>query len=118
MNFRAIDATTNDWNLGRGIQSYLTGNAAIAADIRTALQMFLGECFFATDQGVDWWNLMGSRDEAGVILQCRKVIVGRVGVTKVNSVVATLDRVSRKLVVTYSIDTVFSRNLSNSVVAP
>ena len=117
MNFRALDSA-GDWTFGNGVQNYLTDNSAIAADISTALQVFLGECFIATNFGVDWWNLIGSKDEAGVILQCRQIIVGRVGVTKINSVVATLDRTTRRLVVTYSIDTIFSHNLSNSVSAP
>lgn len=113
--FRAIDAS-NDWAFGSGVQSYLTGEAAIEADIKTALLVFLGECFFALKAGVDWWNLTGGKNpaaQAGIILQCRTVILGINGVVSVNSVTPTL--VGRVLTIAYSVNTVFSKNVSGSV---
>ena len=115
MKFRAIDAS-NDWAFGSGVQSYLTGEAAIEADIKTALLVFLGECFFALQAGVDWWNLTGGKNpaaQAGIILQCRTVILGRSGVVAVNSVTPTL--VGRRLSVAYNINTIYSKSVTGSV---
>lgn len=117
MIFRALDSS-GDWTLGNGIQNYFAEEAAIDADIATALKTFLGECFFALNFGVDWWNLMGSRNQAGIILQCRQIIVTRFGVTRINQVTTTLDRATRKFRVSYNVDTIYSRNLSNTILLP
>lgn len=114
MRFRALDAQ-GDWTFGTGVQSYFENEDAIAADIKTALKIFLGECFFALDAGVDWWNLIGGRDEQGIILQCRQVIAAREGVTKINKVESVLDRQTRRLSVSFNVDTVFSRSLSSEI---
>ncbi len=112
--FRALDSN-GDWTFGAGLQSFAKGEASINADISTALRVFMGECFFALDAGVDWWNLLGSRDEQGVILGCRKVIAQREGVARINSVTSSLNRATRKLSVTYNIDTIYSRSVINTL---
>ena len=86
--FRSLDAT-GDWVFGGGRSSYATGNTAIQMDIQTALQIFMGECFWDTSFGVDWWNLLGGKNpsaQASIVLQVRTVILGIVGVTQINSV--------------------------------
>lgn len=119
MIFRGIDGT-NDWAFGNGRQSYLTGEAAVAANIKTRLLVFLGECFFALDAGVDWWNLIGGKNpqaQANIILQCRTVIINSEGVVRVNSVVPVMDS-KRKLTLTFNIDTIFSRGLVLTLPVP
>ena len=113
MSVRAIDKATGDWTFGQGRQNYLTGNAEIAQNIRTALLIFLGEWFADTSIGVDWWRLTGGRDANAIVVACRKVIAGVDGVTKINSVDVTL--VGRKLSVAYNVATVFSLQTVNTV---
>lgn len=117
MKFRGIDGD-GDWEFGSGRGSYFTAEAAINANIRTRLLVWLGECFFALQDGVDWKNLLGGkRPEAqqGIILQCRTIIVASFGVVKLNTLNAVFDPRSRKLNVTYTISTIFSRNVAQSV---
>lgn len=119
MSVRAItgiaDANPGDWTFGQGQQNYLTGEAEINQDIATALKIFLGECFFDTDAGVDWWNLIGGHSANNIVLQCRKVIAARPGVTKITSVTATLDARTRALLIAYNVSTVFSLQTINTV---
>ncbi len=100
---------------GQGRQNYLTGAAEINQDIATALKVFLGECFFDTGAGVDWLNLLGGKNAQAIVLQCRTVIAKRVGVTKINSVNASLDRTSRLLSISYNVSTVYSLQTVNTV---
>lgn len=119
MSVRAIDgiaaANPGDWTFGQGQQNYLTGEAEINQDIATALKVFLGECFFDVSFGVDWWNLIGGNREKSIILQCRRVIAARAGVTKITSVFAALDANSRALRISYNVSTVFSLQTVNTV---
>jgi hypothetical protein len=117
MIFRAIDGS-GDWQFGQGRQNYLRGDDAVALNIATRLRCFFGDCFWATDFGVDWWNLLGSRNpsaQVNVILQTRTMIAKSFGVVRINSVEAVTDRVTRKLRVEYNVDTIFSRGLAGSV---
>jgi hypothetical protein len=116
--FRGIDLATGDWLFGRGLASYFRNNDAIQADIQTALQMFLGECFWNTDFGVDWWNLIGGKNpeaQAGIVLQTRKIILGVDGVTQINSVSVAYETGQRNLSLRYSINTIFSRDVTGQV---
>lgn len=118
--FRGIDVD-GDWLFGAGIQSYFVDEDAIAADIKTALRLFLGECFFDLSAGVDWWNLLSSRGptvEQSIVLQCRQVVAKREGVTRINRVEAILDHSTRRLSVAFNIDTIFTRNLNGEVTIP
>lgn len=80
--------------------------------------MFLGECWFDLTAGVDWWNLLGSRDVQGLVLAVRQVIAGCYGVVKINSVDAALDRQTRDLRISYNVATIFSLQTSWSVTVP
>lgn len=120
MIFRGIDGS-EDWSFGKGRQSYFTDGNAIAANIRTRLFTFLGECFFALQDGVDWWNLIGGKNpsaQANIILQCRTIIANSYGVVRINSVVPVFQAGTRDLRVTYDIDTIFTRGVVQSLSIP
>lgn len=120
MVFREISAY-NDWSFGQGRNSYLTKERAIAANIKTRLLFFLNDCFFAMSTGIDWWNLLGTKNPAAqnnILIQTRQVIASSEGVVKINSVEVNFDSASRNLTIKYNIDSVFSRNVTGSVTLP
>lgn len=115
--FRGITAA-NDWTFGQGANTYFTREKAIAADVRTALRFFLNDCFFAMSTGIDWWNLLGAKNPTAknnILLQTRQTIITREGVVRINSVDATIDSARRSVTIRYSIDTIFSRNVTGTV---
>jgi|GEM_PF-1790697 hypothetical protein len=115
MIFRGLDPTTEDWTFGQGISSYVGGSAAVALNVKTALQTFLGDAFWAATFGVDWINLLGNRNTLNAILaQTRAVIAGAEGVTAILSVSSNLDRATRTLTLQYSYADVYSPNVSGS----
>ncbi len=69
MRVRAIDGS-GDWRFGKGRNDYKKDRTAVAQNIKTRLQMFLADCFFALDQGIDWFNLLGSKsiDELRLVI--------------------------------------------------
>jgi len=109
MKIRALDSN-GDWVFGQGKGSYVTGVKAIIEDIDTALHIFMGEIFWQTTFGVDWFNLIGGKApqvQQNIILQCRQIIASREGVTKINSVTVTFTSYRRNLNIVYDISTVF-----------
>ena len=117
MIHRALDAD-GDWLFGAGKQSFALAQAALTLNIRTRLQSWLNDAFWATDFGIDWWNLLSLRSaaaQAGIILACRQMISGSWGVVRINSVEAYVDGTTRHLVVSYNVDTIYSRGVLSSV---
>lgn len=117
MKIRALDPV-DDWMFGRGLQSFQFGQAAIVENIETRLLSFLNDCFWNLPFGVDWWNLIGAKNPAAqqqILLQTRTMIAGSFGVTKINSVAATINTRTRALSISYNVDTIFTSGATGSV---
>lgn len=104
---RSIDAD-NDWNFGKGRSDYVKNNAAIQQSLKTRLQSFLGDCFFALDAGLDWFNILGSKNRIKLELDVRTVIINTTGVTRIRSVSTNVDPFTRLISMTYVVDTIYT----------
>lgn len=107
MIVRALD-NLGQWTFGKGKNNYKTGNSAVAQMIATRLRSFVGDCFYATAEGVDWFNLLGAKDQVSLQLAINACILGTDGVTSLTQSFVLLDRKTRRLSVTYVVTTVYS----------
>ncbi len=120
MIFRGITGS-NDWTFGQGANSYFTKQAAVAANIKTSLMFFRNDCFWSMTSGIDWKNLLGTKQpaaQANIVLQTRATIAGCEDVVRINSLNATINPVTRRLTLAYVIDTTFSRGVTGFVQTP
>lgn len=120
MIIRAIEsdlATTNagDWRFGHGFQDYLIEDEAIKLNITTRLRCYLNDCFFDVEMGLDWWNLLGSKDVNKIALDIRRVILESEGVTAITDMQIVRDTKERTLTITYKIDTLYSKSVEGSI---
>ena len=114
--FRGIDPTTGDWQFGQGLSSYVTGSAAIALNVETALKTFFGDAFWAATFGIDWINLLGNLNtENAILAQTRSTIAGVEGVTGITAASSSLNRATRTLTLQYTYSDVYSSNVSGQV---
>ena len=113
MIIRSLDSK-NDWNFGAGLASYATYDTAIGTAIAVTLRTFLGECYFNTSIGVNWFQLINEKNKDYVILNIKSAIAACYGVTKVNEITYTYT-VTRVLTVTYDIITIYNNKLQGSV---
>jgi hypothetical protein len=102
---RALDLN-GDWTFGQGINNYKRNQDALAQDIGSNLASFLNDCFFDTTSGIDWWNLIGSKDQTGLNLAISTTILNTVGVTGINQVSVSLDN-SRHFSVSYKVQSIY-----------
>lgn len=107
MIVRQNDPNTNDWTFGLGKNNYLKGNAAVAQNIKTRLQSFLGDCFFAVNEGVDWFNFLGSKDQSGLTLAISNVILKTQNVVGILQLSVNLTQ-NRAFSISYRVQTTFS----------
>lgn len=115
MRVRALDLN-GDWTFGKGANDYKVDQNgkpdALAQNISTRLKSFLGDCFFNTGAGIDWFNLLGSKNEVALNLAISSVILNTQNVTGIDQLSATVDD-NRRLTIQYKVQTVYSV-LSNS----
>lgn len=103
---RALDAS-HDWTFGKGRNNYLRNNAAIVQAIDTNLLSFLGDCFFAIGFGIDWFNLLGSKEQLALNLAVSAQILNTPGVTALLQL--SIDRnAARALTIQYVVTTIYT----------
>lgn len=107
MSVRSLDAD-GDWNFGKGRNDYLYRTDAVVQNISTRLKSFLGDCFFALDEGVDWFTLLGSKNRVALELNVRAVILNTPEVTGIVSSETNFDARTRNLTLTYTVTTIYS----------
>lgn len=113
MSIRNIDSA-HDWVFGCGTYSYVNEEQEIAVNLETRLLSFLGDCFFATDEGIDWWNLLDYNQQEKLQTAVQGVIIDTDGVTGINSV-DTYINADRKITLTYDIQTIYSSSYTGEV---
>lgn len=114
MKIRALDSNS-DWKWGKGLQSYNYDAAAISENIKTRLNCWLNDCWFDMNAGLDWARLLGSKNvQTEIELSVRAIILQTEGVLKCNKVSVNIYGDTRNLVLSYSIDTIFSKNVSDT----
>jgi hypothetical protein len=107
MIVRAIDGI-NDWQFGKGRNDYKPGKKALSQMIQTRLQSFLGDCFFAINEGLDWFNLLGSKNQIALELAVRAVILNTEGVTGIVSLNINLEPSTRSITMTYTLNSIYT----------
>jgi hypothetical protein len=104
-----------DWRFGKGLQSYLTAQDAIALDIKTYLKLWTGNCFFALQAGVNWRQYLDKNQKQRLLAGLQTAIMGRFGVMSLTQLSAVLDRNSRVMVVRYTVTTIYTQSFQDSI---
>lgn len=115
MIIRNLDEN-GDWTFGQGVGSYATQEAAIELNIKTRINSWLNDCFFAQTAGIDWYNRLGSKGQAVLLdADLRRIILQSYGVTGLVSFFLELNPQTRLFTATYTITTIFSGSLTSTL---
>ena len=111
MRVRAIDGN-HDWLFGKGQNDYRRGLQATIQNINTRLYEFLGDCFFNVGAGIDWFNLLGSKNQVALNLAISSVILNTEDVTGVEQLSAVLSS-TRNFTVSYKVQTSYGPSFAS-----
>jgi len=82
--------TNDDWVFGRGLASYKKDADAIGQNVKTRLKAFTDDWFLDTDNGINWFELLGTRDnEAKIRRAIEKSVLQTEGVIAIKSLEIT-----------------------------
>lgn len=107
MIVRALNSS-NDWTFGQGLQNYKSGNLAVQQEIQTNVLFFLNDCFFALNKGIDWFNLLGGKNQALLNLQVTSAILNSPGVLNLLQLSINLIHETRALTIEYTVNTIYT----------
>jgi hypothetical protein len=113
MTFRNLDAN-HDWTFGSGRSNYVSENQEIALNLKTRILSFLGDCFFATNEGIDWFNLLDYHYQDRLENAVQEVIKNTDGVTGINSVDLIVNA-DRQIRISYDVQTIYSQSYKGEV---
>ncbi len=108
MIMRAL-SLSGDWTFGQGLANYNQDEDAIAENIYTWLQSWVGNCWFALKDGIDWTNLLDVGQKQNLEDSIRANILARYGVVGINSLTSQFDPRSRHISITVNIQTIYSQ---------
>lgn len=112
MRFRNLDSN-GDWCFGKGRNSYLMGNKALMMNIKTRLLEFLGDCFWDTGKGIDWWTLLGGKDLKRILVDVQRTVLRSYQVKRIVDMDYTLS--NRTLSIRLSIEFLNGEILTDTV---
>lgn len=104
---RALDLD-GDWTWGKGQNDYLTGVKAIMQQIRCNVLCFMGDCFFDNEGGIDWFNLLGGKNQLAIEVAVSSQILNTPNVSSLVEISVTLNPITRGLTLFYSVTTSLS----------
>lgn len=114
MAFRNLDSN-HDWTFGVGRNNYVTENQEIALNIKTRVLSFIGDCFFAPLEGIDWWHLLEYNRREKMENAVMNTIATTNDVVNVNQIESFLNS-RREITLGYNTDTIFTSNYSDEIV--
>jgi hypothetical protein len=106
MKTRVIDSA-GDWSFGRGLQSYVSDLDALKQSISTRLKQWVGNCFFAIEEGVDWNSYLDIGQKNRLDLNIKRVIMQTAGVLKISSYESTINLDTRSATIVANITTIY-----------
>ena len=111
--FRNLDAD-GDWTWGNSLNNYVIENQEIGINIKTRVLSFLGDCFFAINEGIDWWNLLDYRYQDRLENAVTEVVKNTEGVTGLNNV-DVLVNAERNIRIYYDVQTIYSQSYTGEI---
>lgn len=103
---RALDVNS-DWTFGNGIQNYLTLEAAVEQNVVTTVQSWVGDVYWATNFGVDWYNRLAQGQQNFLVQEVKQVVLSCFGVVSVPTIAAQFAAATRVEAIQLTMTTIF-----------
>lgn len=116
MIVRALD-DNHDFTFGTSLNNYLRNKAAVIQNIDTRLNAFLGDCFFDLSAGINWFNLIGTKDQVDLNIAITSVIANTDQVLGLTQLSAMLT-LSGNFSVAYTVQTTYGQQVALTIINP
>jgi hypothetical protein len=80
------------------------------------LRSWQGNCFYATEEGVDWNNYLDIGTKVFLDLDIQRVILQTEGVVRLRSYESSIDRDTREVTVEFTADSIYGEVSASEVI--
>jgi hypothetical protein len=118
MKVRRLDEN-GDWIFGQSLANYITKSAMVQQNVVTRIKSFKNDWFLDVDAGIDWWNILGSKNNEKTILrELERVILGTEGIRTIERL--RIDGINKRdasitIIATDIYDQTFTENIGISL---
>ena len=114
MSVRRIE-NNNEWTFGSGLSNYVSESDEIKQNVKTRVQMWKENCFFALLDGVDYNRYLTGLESTSKLLEAdiRRVIVQTFGVAELQLLEIKND--DRELQISYKITDIYSQTWEQTI---
>lgn len=105
MKIRALDGN-GDWTFGKGRNNYFLDKDALSQLVVCRIKEIVNDCFWNTTAGVDWFNLLGSKNPTALLLAINAVILSTPGIIAIENT-EFIEIVDREFTIRYKLQTVY-----------
>lgn len=106
MIHRALDSG-DDWQFGKGLQSYTSNLNAVILNIRTRLKSWKGDSFKDPEEGVDYYNFLDKNTKSFLDADVKRVVLQSEGILKILSFTSGENRETREYTASLEVLTVY-----------
>lgn len=103
---RAI-TDTGDWTFGKGKQNYRIDSDGLKQRLKTRIQSWLGDCFFASNDGVDWLNYLDKGMKDFLDIDIKRAMLQTEEVLQIAEYSSILNQESRTVTITATVNTIY-----------
>ncbi len=112
-------SSTGDFTFGLGSSGYLQGDAAIQQQASCNVKTILGEVFWDTNFGINWYGFLQSDQTQALALALQTTILNSVNVNGINTSNYSVNPQTREFETqVWNVSTVFSQNVPINVSSP
>lgn len=114
MNFRQL-TSLGDWTFGAGLGNYASAQQAINLNIRTSVLMWAGDFFTSLPGWINWRGVLNVGQQSNLNTQLFNLLSSCYGVQAVISASIVVNPTTRMAVATYTVDTIYSQQITSQV---
>lgn len=114
MIFRQL-TQSGDWTFGGGLSNYASGQQAIALNIFTSVRMWAGDFFASLNGWINWKGALNVGQQNNLNAALQGLLSRSYGVQSIVSASVVVNPTTRQFFATYTVDTVFSQQVTSQV---
>lgn len=105
-----------DWTFGASQANYLTGAAAVYQNVQTRIRSFVNDWFLDTQDGIDWYTLLGNKGtESEILSEIERVTLQTEFITAITVLNIVRRDENRAVTIQLGITTLFDDNITDEL---
>lgn len=115
MSVSKLDSN-GDWRFGKSLADYTRNSGEISQNVITRLKSFADDWFLDTTANIDWFTILGNRNNEQIILrEVSRVVSATDGVKSIDKIEPIVNRESRTVTIRLEYTDIFDAKFQEEI---